>query len=100
MHVLIRRWIVCAILAWAGAAPAAPGTAQETEARQQHRLAAREADGGNYKQALELIEQGLGSAPKDLPLLELKGGVLLKMQDYTGAIAAYRAFLDGGAKGF
>jgi len=48
---------------------------------------------------LTVIDEGLADAPKDLPLLGLKGTVLLSLHDYSGALATYRAYLDAGARG-
>lgn len=92
---LIYTSIVCVGVAWTGVARAAP----KVDARAKHRLAVRLDDRGEAEKALVVIEEGLAIGPKDLPLLQLKGSVLLKLRDYTGALAAYQAFLDAGAKG-
>jgi len=91
----MRGWIVCVGVACAGVAVAGP----RGDVRETYELAAQLDDDGEYEQALGLVEQGLAIAPKDLELLGLKGTVLLKLRDYTRALAAYRAYLDAGVTG-
>jgi hypothetical protein len=95
MHALIRTWIVCVGVASAGTVLAAP----EIGPQEKYKLAVQLDDGGDAEKALVLINEGLAIAPKDLPLLGLKGAVLLKLRDYTAALAAYQAYLDAGATG-
>jgi hypothetical protein len=82
-------------IVWTGVAPAAP----KVDARAKEVRAARLDARGEDEQALVAIEDGLALAPKDLKLLELRGRVLLKQREYAGALAAYQAYLDAGAKG-
>ncbi len=98
MKLVIRGLIVCAGIAWASLAAAAPGGAA-AGAPALHKAAEAEHKSGNSQKALELIEQGLATAPKDLKLLGLKGVVLLELRDYAGALAAYEAYLAAGATG-
>lgn len=100
----LRSLIVCTglVLALAGAALAAPkggAPAPKVTAAAQYKAAAAAYGGGNYQKALELIEQGLAVAPKDLKLLGLKGSVLLELRDYPAALAAYQAYLKAGPTG-
>src|SRR5882724_310396 len=95
MHALIRTWIICAGVACTNVALAAPGV----DTQEKYKLAVQLDDNGDAEKALVLINEGLASAPQDLPLLGLKGAVLLKLRDYTAALAAYQAYLDAGAKG-
>jgi Outer membrane protein beta-barrel domain/PEGA domain len=110
MHALIRTWIVCVGVACASVVLAAPKSAAPKSAapksaaprssvRAKYKLAVQFDDNGEAEKALAVIEEGLAIAPKDLPLLSLKGTVLLKLRDYTGALAAYQAYLDAGATG-
>lgn len=106
MRGVIRAWIVCAGVAWAGAAvaqpkspaPAAPKrpapTAPKLSPAAQHKAAAAAHVGGDYQKALEHIEKGLEVAPKDRKLRRLKGTVLLEQRDYPGALDAYEAYLE------
>jgi hypothetical protein len=98
MRGLLRTWIVCVGVACTGvalAAPPAPGVA----ARAAHKRATQLAGTGSVQQALVVVEEGLAIAPNDLPLLSLKGAVLLKLRDYSGAFAAYQAYVGAGATG-
>lgn len=106
---------MCVGIAWAGGAvaapeeagPAAPAeAAPKVSAAAQHKAATAQYRGGNYDQALELIERGLEDAPKDRKLLELrrtvlfqKGRRLFEARDYAGALEAYDAYLGAGATG-
>jgi len=95
MQALIRTWIVCVGVACTGVALAAP----QVDAQEKYKLAVQLDDNGDAEKALVLINEGLAIAPKDLPLLGLKGAVLLKLRDYTAALAAYQAYLDAGVTG-
>jgi hypothetical protein len=95
MRALIRVLIVYVSVAWTGAALAAP----KVDARATYKLAMQLDDNGEAEKALAAIEEGLAIAPKDLPLLGLKGTVLLKLRDYTGALAAYQAYVAAGPTG-
>src|ERR1043165_4840569 len=91
----IRGWIVCAGVAAAGVAWAEP----RADVREQYKRAVQLEESGEDEQALALIERGLAIAPAELKLLQLKGALLINLRDYTGALAAYQAYLDAGAKG-
>jgi len=73
--------------------------APRVDPREKYKVAAKLDEDGDAEKALAVIDEGLASAPKDLPLLGLKGTVLLKLRDYSGALAAYQAYLDAGAAG-
>ncbi|HXT51749.1 MAG TPA: PEGA domain-containing protein [Thermoanaerobaculia bacterium] len=91
MHI----WILCVWVAWAGLALAQPAG----NVQQRYRAAAKLIDSGEYEKALGLVQQGLAAAPRDLPLLWLRGVVLVKLRDYGGALEAYKAYLDAGPTG-
>jgi len=95
MRALRYPWIVWAGVAWSSAAPAAP----QVDARAKYELAVQLEERGEAEKALVVIEDGLVIAPNDLPLLMLRGIALLHLRDYTGALAAYQAYLDAGAAG-
>jgi PEGA domain len=92
---VMRTWLVCACVACAGVAMAGP----QVDVDQQYQQAAKLDESGEPERALELIEQGLASAPKHLKLLGLKGAVLIKLRNYVGALAAHQAYLDAGVTG-
>jgi hypothetical protein len=100
---VIRGWIVCVGVAWAGVAPAAPKAsppaAPKVSAQAQFNAAMAAYGNGDYPQALSLIDQGLAAAPKDLDLLQLKATMLLELRKYSEALAAYDALLAAGAQG-
>jgi len=98
MRAWVCIWVVCAGVAWAGVARAAP-CAAAGDARAKHKAAAQLHGHGDYAEALVCLDEGLAAAPKDLALLGLKGTVLLELRDYAGALAAYQAYLDAGARG-
>lgn len=87
--------VASASLAWSGHARAAPGP----DARAKYAQAVRLSAGGDPEQALAAIDEGLALAPKDLPLLKLKGTLLLQRRDYLGALDALLAYLAAGASG-
>src|SRR5262245_52112083 len=91
----MRPWIVCVCVAYAGLTAAAPGDSAQTL----YKAAAAEYGNGNDQKALELIDEGLAIAPRDLELLHLKGTVLLELRDYLGALAVFEAYLKAGATG-
>jgi len=114
MRALIPMWIVCASVVWTGgalaaptpkAAPkpqAAPKAASQVDAGAKCQDAARLDDNGDPEKALAAIEEGLALAPEKKPLqclLELKGRILLKLRDYPGSLAAYRAYDGTGVGG-
>jgi PEGA domain len=92
MRALICTWIVCVSVAFTAVAFAAPGV----DARAKYQAAQVLSNNGNAAQALIVIEEGLAVAPKDRPLLSLKGKVLLELRDYLGALTAYDAYLAAG----
>lgn len=92
MRALICTLIVCVSVAFTGVALAAPGG----DVRAKYRAASQLSTNGNAAQALVVIEEGLAVAPKDRPLLSLKGRILFDLRDYLGALAAYDAYLAAG----
>jgi hypothetical protein len=95
MRALICAGVVCAGVAYASGASADP----RVDLHAKYAQAAKLANNGAAEQALTLIDEGLAVAPRDLPLLGLKGTVLLSLYEYTGALATYQAYLDAGARG-
>lgn len=95
MRALICTWIVCVGVACTRVALAAPSA----DVGAKYKLAVSLNNNGEFDKALAAIEEGLAIAPKDLPLLGLRGTVLLTLRDYPGALAAYQAYVDAGAKG-
>ncbi|MBA3397183.1 MAG: PEGA domain-containing protein [Deltaproteobacteria bacterium] len=91
----LRTWIIGAFALSAAVATAAPNT----DAREKYKAAAQLAADDDYEKALVVVDEGLAAAPKDLQLLGLRGNLLLKLRDYTSALAAYRAYLEAGATG-
>jgi Tetratricopeptide repeat len=89
MHVWLRIAIVWVIVCVAGVALAGRRSAAPAQLKQ----AQTAKRNGDYDKALLAIEKGLSVAPQDAPLLQLKGSVLLDLEDYLGALAAYEAFL-------
>lgn len=95
MRALICAGIACAGIAYASSVSAEPRVNPHAKYVQ----AARLANAGDAEQALTLIDEGLAVAPRDLPLLGLKGQVLLSLYEYVEASATYQAYLDAGARG-
>jgi len=95
MRALVRAGIVCAGIAYASGAWAEP----RVDPRAMYKRAAQLANNGAAEEALAVIDEGLAVAPKNLPLLGLKGTVLLSLYDYAGAFTTYQAYLDAGARG-
>ncbi|HEX3474397.1 MAG TPA: PEGA domain-containing protein [Kofleriaceae bacterium] len=94
------RALICAGIAAAGVAYASSGSAEpRVDPHAKYVQAARLANSGDAEQALTLIEEGLAITPRDLPLLGLKGQVLLSLYEYVEASATYQAYLDAGARG-
>lgn len=89
----VTAWILCAGIGWTGEGRAAPPDG----AGYQRAMAAD--DGGDPETALRIIDDELGAAPAALPLLRLKGKVLIELGDLAGAHAAFQAFLAAGATG-
>lgn len=75
------------------------GAGPREVARDKHKAASKLAGSDENEAALALVDEGLALAPGDLPLLLLRGALLLKTRDYAGALVAYQAYLDGGAQG-
>src|SRR5690349_6613890 len=95
MRGVMRTCIVCVGVACTAMAVAAPAG----NPREKYKLATQLDESGDPEKALPVIDEGLASAPRDLPLLQLKGAVLLKLRDFSGAIAAYQAYIAAGATG-
>ena len=91
VRVPIALKAVCAALFFTSSALAGPGD--------DYQRAKQLDESGDYEDALASIAHGLAAAPRDRPLLALKGSVLLKLRDFLGALAAYRAYLAAGATG-
>lgn len=85
-------WIACVSVLCTGVALAAPKVELQNELKRAKALN----DGGDYDQALAVIDQALASAPSDLDLLALRAAVLLDRRDYIAALAAYQAYLKAG----
>jgi hypothetical protein len=94
MGALVRSWFVCVGVVCTSVALAAP----KVDPQERHKVAEQQYKSGEYEKALATIAEGLASAPKDGPLLRLKGTVLLRMDD-PEALGAYQAFLAAGATG-
>jgi hypothetical protein len=95
MRGALRSCIVCVGVACTAIAVAAPAGSP----RDKYKAAVQLDENGDAEKALAVIDEGLSLAPRDLGLLGLKGTVLLKLRDYSGALAAYQAYLDAGATG-
>ena len=99
MRVLIRNGVVCVGVVYASVALSAP----ESDARELYQRAGKLDGNGEQEAAISAIEEGLAAAPADRELLRellrLKGSVLLRLRDYTGALEAYEAYLDAGVTG-
>src|SRR5215468_7871087 len=95
MRAAICAGVMCAVLAGTSHVWAEP----RVDVRAKYERASQLANSGAAEQALAVIDEGLADAPKDLPLLGLKGTVLLSLHDYVGALATYQAYLDAGARG-
>jgi tetratricopeptide (TPR) repeat protein len=79
-----------------GRTPAAP----KVDPREQLKDAERHHQSGKYDEALAAIDAGLAVAPKDIPLLTLKGEVLLKTNDEPGALDTYKTLYKLLPEGF
>jgi hypothetical protein len=77
-------------------ATAAPAHAAPDTARSKYKAADKLSNAGADAEALVVIEEGLRLDARYLPLLNLKGSVLVRLRDFEGAYAAYKAFLDAG----
>jgi hypothetical protein len=95
MRGVMRTWIVCVGVACTGVALAAP----RVDPNEKHRQAIALDDNGESEKALAVIDEGLAATPKYLPLLRAKGDLLLKLRDYSGALAAYQRYIEAGATG-
>lgn len=95
MRAWICGWIAWVSIACTGIALAAP----KVDVRDQLRRASALHEGGEHDKALAVVDEGLALAPGDLELLRLKGAVLLELHDYSGAVAAFQAYVDAGPSG-
>lgn len=80
-------------------ATAAPAHAAPDTARSKYKAADKLSNAGSDAEALVVIEEGLKLDAKYQPLLTLKASVLVRLRDYEGAYAAYKALIDAGVKG-
>src|SRR5678815_2718009 len=95
MRGVMRTWIVCVGVACTGVALAAP----RVDPHEKHKQAIVLDDNGESEKALAVIDEGLAASPRYLPLLRAKGDLLLKLRDYSGALAAYQRYIEAGATG-
>jgi hypothetical protein len=89
MRVRIAVWFWCIASLYTGVTPAAASRDQLAEL---HRTARQLYDDGEYRRALEVIDQMLVIAPRDRQGLALRPSVLYALLDWGGAINAYRAY--------
>ena len=94
----MRRVFVALCLA-SGIASGIASAAPNEQVRDKYKAAAKLAADDDNEAALQLVDQGLAIDAKDLPLLQLRGTLLLKTRDYAGALVAYQAYIDAGARG-
>lgn len=80
---------------WSGHVAAAPAA----DARAKYTQAVQLSASGDPARALAAIDEGLALVPRDLPLLKLKGTLLLQLGDYPAALAALTSYLAAGATG-
>jgi hypothetical protein len=92
MRAWICGWIACVGIACTGVALAAP----KVDVRDQLKRATALHEGGEHDKALAVVDEGLALAPADLELLRLKAAVLVELHDYSGAVAAFEAYLGAG----
>jgi hypothetical protein len=95
MRGVIRTWILCVGVAFTGVALAGPRVDPDDKYTQALLLD----NSGHTEKALVVIDEGLAGSPKYLPLLRFKGDLLLKLRDYSGALAAYKVYIAAGATG-
>jgi hypothetical protein len=100
MRTLLGSWsvflVVGAVVLCAGIATAAP---KSDAAGSPLKRALAFQNAGFPDKALAAIEEGLAVDAKNLPLLDLKGSILLAQPDYSGALTTYQAVIDAGATG-
>jgi hypothetical protein len=95
MRGVMHTWIVCVGVACTGVALAGP----RVDPHDKYMEAVALDDNSDTEKALAVIDEGLAAAPKYLPLLRFRGDVLLKLRDYSGAVAAYKVYVAAGATG-
>lgn len=93
------RRVIAALCLASGFASGIASAAPNEEVRDKYKAAAKLAADDDNEAALQLVDQGLALDSKDLPLLQLRGTLLLKTRDYAGALVAYQAYIDAGARG-
>jgi hypothetical protein len=96
MRGLLSVWIVCVSVVGTGVALAAP---PPPPAAACYKRAVQLDRDGDYEHALATVDQCLAAAATDLPLLGLRGAILLEVRDYLGALAAYKAYIAAGVTG-
>jgi hypothetical protein len=96
-----RTWVLGAWLAaglLVGAATAHAGD-DELSADEAYAAANELFRTGDYTGALEVVDAALAAGDPTLPLLRLRGDLLLEIRDFEGALAAWEAFLEAGPRG-
>jgi hypothetical protein len=96
-----RTWVLGAWLAaglLAGAATAHAGD-DELTADEAYAAGIELFRAGDYSGALEVVDTALAAGDPTLPLLRLRGDLLLEIRDFEGALAAWEAFLEAGPRG-
>jgi hypothetical protein len=96
-----RTWVLGACFAAVTivAAPAARAQAVEASAADAYAAADERFRSGDYTGALEVVDAAIASGEPTLPLLRLRGDLLLELRDFEGALAAWEAFLEAGPRG-
>jgi hypothetical protein len=93
------RRVIAALCLISGIVSGIAAAAPNEEAREKYKTAAKLAADDDNEAALKLVNEGLALDDKDLSLLQLRGTLLLKTRDFAGALVAYQAYIDAGARG-
>jgi len=89
--------VLCAILVGACLASSAPARADTNDARSHFTRAVELFKEGDFRAALIEFQRAYDAAPNYKVLYNL-GQTNLELQDYAGALKAFRGYLDGGAR--